>query len=166
MEKIVMNATEVLILIGLLFGSLKYWKWKLLVKFDIQQSNIAFGIFLSGQILAISLILFSSMDPQNGAYLESLSWFGNGSMNFWNIIGIQIFGILVIYLFANIIGHLIIKGLLNSNSIQEEIRNENISIALLTALSVIVIGFTTSSFVLRPFIFNWIAEKATLVPMY
>jgi hypothetical protein len=107
------------------------------------------------------------MDPQNAAYLESLSWFGKGSMNFWNIIGIQVFGVLLIYCLSNVIGQLIIKNVLNNNnSIYEELRNESLSVSIITSVAVISVGFVSSTFVLRPFIFNWIAEKATLVPMF
>lgn len=162
-----MNTTEILIFVGLLFGIIKFWKWKLNLKLDLQTTNIAFGVFLSGQILSITFILFFSMDPQNDAYLESLSWYDEGAINFWNIIGIQISGVLIIYYLTNIIVNILVKILLNNNiSIYEDIKNQNLSILIISSVSLISVGFISSIVVLRPFIFDWIAEKATLVPIY
>jgi hypothetical protein len=167
MENIMMNTTEILIFVGLLFGIIKFWKWKLNLKLDLQTTNIAFGVFLSGQILSITFILFFSMDPQNDAYLESLSWYDEGAINFWNIIGIQISGVLIIYYLTNIIVNILVKILLNNNiSIYEDIKNQNLSILIISSVSLISVGFISSIVVLRPFIFDWIAEKATLVPIY
>jgi hypothetical protein len=86
MEKAGMNSIEVLMTIGLVYGMLKFWKWKLQGGYDIELNNNAYGIFLGGQLLALLLIIVGSIDPQNSAYLEGLTMFGDGALNYWTAI--------------------------------------------------------------------------------
>jgi uncharacterized membrane protein YjfL (UPF0719 family) len=167
MGKIMMNSMEILILVGLIYGLLRYWKWKLMIGYDVLLENRAFGIFMTGQVLTLLIILVSSIDPQNSSYLESLSWFGKGAMDYWTVIGVKLFGIVILYMLANVAGHLLIRIVLTDDrGLYDEIRNENNSVALIVSVCVLAVGFISSSFVLKPYIFDWISSKAGLVPLF
>ena len=116
MGKIMMNSIEVLILVGMIYGLLRYWRWKLMLGYDVVLENRAFGIFTAGQIITLLIILLSSIDPQNSAYLETLSFFGKGAMDFWTVIGVQLFGVVLLFMLANVVGHLLIRMILNNNN--------------------------------------------------
>lgn len=167
MGKIMMNSIEVLILVGMIYGLLRYWRWKLMLGYDVVLENRAFGIFTAGQIITLLIILLSSIDPQNSAYLETLSFFGKGAMDFWTVIGVQLFGVVLLFMLANVVGHLLIRMILNNNNgLYDEIKNENVSLSLIVTACILSIGFISSSFVLKPYIFDYISSKAGLVPLF
>lgn len=167
MGKIVLNSIELIMLVGMVYGLLRYWRWKLMFGYDILPDNRAFGIFTAGQIITLLLILLSSIDPQNSAYLETLSFFGNGALDFWTVIGFQLFGVVLLFIFANVVGHLLIRMILNKNhGLYEEIKNESFSIVLIVTACILSIGYISSYFVLKPYIFDFISSKADLVPLF
>lgn len=151
----------------MIYGLLRYWRWKLLLGYDIIIENRAFGIFITGQITTLLIILYCSIDPQNSAYLETLSFVGKGALDFWTVIGIQLFGVVLLFMLANVFSHLLIRMILNNNNgLYDEIKNENISVSLIVSACILSIGFITSSFVLKPYIFDYISSKANLVPLF
>jgi len=166
MGKILMNSIEVLTLVGMIYGLMRYWRWKLMFGYDIVLQNHAYGIFTAGQIVTLLIIMSSSIDPQNSVYIETLSFFGKGALDFWTVIGIQLFGVVFLFMLANIFGHLLIRMVLNNNGLYDEIKDGNISVSLIVTSFILSIGFVSSSFVLKPYIFDYISSKANLVPLF
>ncbi len=167
MESTMMNGMEILLVIALIYGVLKYWKWKLQGGYDVDPKNKAYGIFVGGQVLTIFLMLMGSIDPQISAYLEGLSLFGEGAFDFWTVIGVQLFGIVLLFMLSNVIGHLLFNiTLKEQDGLHEEIKSENTSAVIIAAIIILVIGYSASYFVLRPYIFDWINSNAGLTPIY
>jgi hypothetical protein len=166
MEKVGMNSIEVLMTIGLVYGMLKFWKWKLQGGYDIELNNNAYGIFLGGQLLALLLIIIGSIDPQNSAYLEGLTMFGDGALNYWTAIGVQVFGVVIIYMLSNVISHLMFNITLKAqSSIYDEIALGNFAAAIVISILTLIIGYVSSYFLLRTYLFEWVNTSAGLVPL-
>jgi hypothetical protein len=160
------NAIEVLMTVVLLYGLLKYWNWKLKGGYDINSSNKAYGIFLLGQTLCMLFMIISGLDPQNQAYIENMNLIGGGAFDLWAIIGIQLFGLILLYMLSNVIGTLLFKvGFPGENTLFEELRDGNISAALVSVALIFTIGYTSSYYVLRPFILDWVSRNAGLIPL-
>lgn len=166
MGKIAANSMEVLITIGLIYGVLKYWNWKLVGGYDVETKNRSYGIFVFGQIATMFAIIIEGLDPQNSAYLENLSMFSDGAYDYWSVLGVQLFGFILLFMTSNIIGHLLFRiGFDKNNSLYETIREDNTTPVLVATVVIFVIGFVSSAYVLRPFIFDWISRNAALIPM-
>lgn len=166
MEKVGMNSVEVLMTCGLIFGVIRYWRWKLQGGYDIQLSNKTYGVFLGGQLLTILIMMLVSIDPQNSSYMESLSMFGSGALDYWTVIGVQLFGIVLLYMLSNVVGHLMYNVTLKEEmGIYDEIREENMTVSIVVSLLVLITGYMTSYYLLRSYIFDWISANSGLVPL-
>jgi hypothetical protein len=166
MKTVGVNAIEVIIIIGFIYGILKYWNWKLRGGYDIEITNRSYGLFLVGQILTILIMTTSGQDPQNQAYLEHMNFFGDKAFDLWSIIGIQIFGITLLFMLSNIIGTLLFKiAFPTKNGLFEDIRADNLTSALVASGIIFALGYASSIYILRPFILNWLSGNAGLIPM-
>jgi len=166
MKTIGVNAIEVVIAIGLIYGILKYWNWKLKGGYDLESTNRSYGIFLFSQIIMMLFMVISGLDPQNQAYMEHMNFFCEGSFDLWSVIGIQIFGLTVLFMLSNIIGNLLFKVAYPTvNGLFEDIREDNITSTLVASAIIFSIGYSSSYFVLRPFILDWVSKNAGLIPL-
>jgi len=166
METMKINVIEVLITIGLIYGILKYWNWKLIGGYDIERTNKALGIFMLGQLLNVLAMSINSVDPQVQSYMENMSFFGSGALDLWAFIGISVFGLSILFMLSNVIGVLIFNvGFKSENGLFEEIRDENISSTIVASAIIFAVGFTSSYFILRPFILDWVSSHAGLIPL-
>ena len=166
METSMINSLEVVITIVLIYGVLLYWKRKLIRGNDIESSSIAYAIFISSQILTILFMVLFSIDPQNSAYLESLTLFSKGADNLWTTMSIQLFGLAFLFILANSIGHLLFKVSKNDqNGLYSDLRANKISSSIVVSVIIFTIGVVASNFILKPFIFNWISEHVGIIPL-
>ena len=167
MEHIIINFTQVLVAGALAFFSMKYWKRNLNNQFKLDTSNLAYTLFTVTQILAVFTILFFSIDEQILAYLEGLSVFGQNAGALWAFVGIQVLTSIVTYVLINMIAHLMFTIIHpTENGLHAEIESNHWYSILI--YGVIFIGLTViaSSFVLRPALFEWIANDVSLKPLY
>jgi Sec-independent protein secretion pathway component TatC len=82
------------------------------------------------------------------------------------VIGIQIFGLTVLFMLSNIIGNLLFKVAYPTvNGLFEDIREDNITSTLVASAIIFSIGYSSSYFVLRPFILDWVSKNAGLIPL-
>lgn len=152
--------------IVLFYGVLKYWKWKLGKGYDISLKNRAYGVFLSVQLLTLALMLILSTDSQNAVYLESYTLMGKGAMEYWSYLGVHLFGIVFLFMIANVIGHLLFVVTMKEElSLYEEIMEENISAALITVTLILISGMALASSLLKPYLFDWISDTDQIIPM-
>jgi len=166
MEKIVIHLTEVLMLIVLLFGTSKYWTWKLRKGYNIENKNISYSIFVSIQFLTMAMMTFLSADAQNSSYIESLSLIGDGAWECWTYLGINIFGLVFLMMIANIIGHLMYAITMKEElSLYEEIMENNIAPVILCSILILIFGILLSIYILKPYLLDWISSKSNLVPL-
>lgn len=165
MEATIINAIEVLITLVLIYGILLYWKRKLIRGYDIDQSNLSYTVFISSQILTILFMVLFSIDPQNSAYLETLTLFGEGADDLWTTLSIQLFGLSFLFILANVLGHLLFRSAINNNGLYQEIRSNVLSASIMASVIVFSIGTVASNFVLKPFIYDWISSHAGLIPL-
>lgn len=166
MKTIGVNAIEVIITIGLIYGILKYWNWKLKGGYDLETTNRSYGVFLFSQILTILFMIISGLDPQNQAYMEHMNFLGDGAFDLWSVIGIQIFGLTLLFMVSNIIGTLLFKTAFpTKNGLFEDIREDNLTPTLVASGIIFAVGYTSSLYVLRPFILDWVSRNAGLIPL-
>ena len=166
MSKIILNSIEVLVAIGLMYGVFKYWNRKLRLAYSIERKNRAFGIFMFFQVITLMAIIISGVDPQNSVYLEGLSMFGVGAYKYWSIVGVELFGFTIVYILANLFGHILFSaGYQSENSLYEEIKDDNWSVVMIASALILSLGYLGSSFVLKPFIFDWISRNAAFIPL-
>ena len=166
MKTIGVNAIEVIITIGFIYGVLKYWNWKLKGGYDIEITNRSYGVFLFSQIFTMLFMIISGLDPQNQAYMERMNFFGDKAFDLWTVIGIQIFGLTLLFMLSNIIGTLLFKiAFPTKNGLFEDIREDNLSATLVASAIIFTVGYTSSMYVLRPFILDWVSRNAGLIPL-
>ena len=166
METSIINALEVVITIVLIYGALLYWKRKLLRGYDIESSSIAYTVFISSQILTILFMVLFSIDPQNSAYLESLTLFSKGADNLWTTMSIQLFGLTFLFILSNVVGHLLFKVSKNDHEdLYSELSANKLSSSIVASVIIFAIGVVTSNFILKPFIYNWISEHVGIIPL-
>lgn len=166
MGKIAIHMTEVLMLIVLLFGTSKYWTWKLRKGYNIENKNISYSIFVSLQFLTMAMMTFLSADAQNSSYIESLSLIGNEAGEFWSYIGVNIFGLVFLMMIANIIGHLMYTITMKAElSFYEEIMENNIAPVILCGILILLLGTALSIYILKPYLLDWISSNSNLVPL-
>ena len=166
MKTIGVNAIEVIITIGFIYGVLNYWNWKLKGGYDIEITNRSYGVFLFSQIFTMLFMIISGLDPQNQAYMEHMNFFGDKAFDLWTVIGIQIFGLTLLFMLSNIIGTLLFKiAFPTKNGLFEDIREDNLSATLVASAIIFTVGYTSSMYVLRPFILDWVSRNAGLIPL-
>jgi len=152
--------------IGFIYGVLKYWNWKLKGGYDIEITNRSYGVFLFSQIFTMLFMIISGLDPQNQAYMEHMNFFGDKAFDLWTVIGIQIFGLTLLFMLSNIIGILLFKiAFPTKNGLFEDIREDNLSATLVASVIIFTVGYTSSMYVLRPFILDWVSRNAGLIPL-
>lgn len=166
MGKIAIHMTEVLMLIVLLFGTSKYWTWKLRKGYNIENKNISYSIFVSLQLLTMAMMTFLSADAQNSSYIESLSLIGNEAGECWSYIGVNIFGLVFLMMIANILGHLMYTITMKAElSFYEEIMENNIAPVILCGILILLLGTALSIYILKPYLLDWISSNSNLVPL-
>lgn len=166
MKTIGINSIEVVIIIILIYGILKFWNWKLKGGYNLEPSNKSYGIFLFCQIITILFMTISGLDPQISPYMENMNFFGKDSFNLWSVIGIQFFGITILFMLSNNIGNLLFKiAFPTANGLFEDIRENNKTATLIASAIIFSIGYSSSFFILRPFILEWVTKNAGLVPL-
>lgn len=166
MEKVIIHLCQVLFLIGLLFGIIRYWRWKLGKGYAIPLNNKSYGLFLAMQLLTVFIMIFMSSDTQNELYLESLNPFGKDAIDFWEYIAIQLFGVVFLMMIANVVGHLMYQITLKKEmSLYEEIMQDHITPSLIVSLTIFIIGLFLSTQLLKPYLFDLISETPSILPM-
>lgn len=166
MEKVGMNMIEIILLIGLIYGVIRYWKWKLEGGYDLTLENLSYATFLGGQILCVLLLIIGSVDEQILIYMEGLNLFGAGAFSFWTMLGLQLFGIVFLYMLSMVASHLLFNITLKKElSIYHEFKNNSIGVALILTIISISICFVAANYVLKPFLFDWIMKQSKLIPM-
>ena len=165
MGNLLINVIEISLLLSLLYGILKYWIRRFSKK-NIPTNNKIFGLFLFFQILTMLLMINSVNDQQNQSYIEQMEIFGDKSMTIWSVFGVQVFGLAFLYMISNILSFLLIKITFPlKGEIYEEIKTENYSLILTLCALTLSIGFITSSFILKPILFNWLIQNVSLIPL-
>lgn len=161
-----MNIIQLLGIVALCYGVLRFWKWKLKEGYDLEEGNIAYLFFLSTQLLSVFLIYLNCLDPQVTIYFDSMSMFGSGAFDFWTSMGIIIFGSVFVYMIANVLGHMVFRvGTMSEIGLYEEIKTNNITASLIASVLILILSYISSYTLLRSFIFDWISEQAGLVPI-
>lgn len=166
MDKIILNSIEVILAIGLMYLIFRFWNRKIRLNYSIENSNKAYPIFLSMQVLTMLIVILSGVDPQNSIYLEGLSMFGTGAYDYWSIVGVELVGFSIIFVLANVIGHvLFMSGFKSEKGLYEEIKRDNWPVVLIASTLILAFGYLGSHFVLKSFIFDWISRNAVLIPL-
>lgn len=166
MDKIILNSIEVILAIGLMYLIFRFWNRRIRLNYTIEKSNKAFPIFLSMQVLTMLVVIINGIDPQNLIYLEGLSMFGSGASDYWSTVGIELVGFSLIFILANVIGHvLFMSGFKSENGLYEEIKSDNWPVVLIASTLILAFGYLGSHFVLKSFIFDWISRNAVLIPL-
>ena len=166
MEKIALNLVEIVMAIGLMFATLRYWNNKLRKGYDIGGKNKSYSVFIGFQMLTIIVIMLYGIDPQNSLYLEGLSLFESGAREYWSIIGVQLMGFVLVFILANLIGHILFKvGYLSENGLYKEIKNDNIAASIIVSTIIFSTAILISHFVLKAFLFDWVSRNAALIPL-
>lgn len=153
---------EVLIVIVYIFGMLRYWNWKLKNGYSLGNENLAYGIFLGGQLLGSFIILWQGIDPQASSYLEGHTLFGKHAWELWSYFGMCLFGFALTHILAHFTSLLVVNfSVLPDGGLYEEIRGESIGAGVIGAMAMVVMSFTWTYFVMRPFLFEWALELQT-----
>jgi len=166
MEKILAHSIELVITCGLIFGVISFWNRRIKSKYHLENNDTAYSIFLFSQILAIVLIVVEGIDPQNGQIMSNMNPFEEQATKFWTIQGIYVLGFVLIYILS-IVFTIIIStttGVIDK-TIGDAIGKSNWQSTFLFGTISVAISFVFSLFVLRPFIFEWIANNAQFVPL-
>lgn len=166
MEKVIIHSLEILLFIGLLFGVIKYWSWKLGKGYDISLQNRSYGLFMGMQLLTLTLMMFLSTDSQNAVYLESYTMVGTGASEYWSYLGVHMFGLVFLLMIANVIGHLMYMITLKEElSLYEEIMEDHLTPAMVASLVILISGLVLSTYLLKPYLFDWISDTQKIIPM-
>jgi hypothetical protein len=166
MNKIIIHSSHIITVLLLASVVLNYWKVKLIKRYKLTLNNLSYGIFMSAQMFAVFSMVYFSTDPQTMMYLEFLEPFGSSSLDFWTVFGLEIIvcfsGLLLSHLLSIILFRLSIAI---DNSLSEEIYNENLAPVLIHAIVLISFSILISSFILRPFLFEWVSGMVGLIPL-
>jgi len=166
MNKIIIHSSHIITVLLLASVVLNYWKNKLHKRYQLTPNNLSYGIFMAAQMFAVFSMVYFSTDPQTMMYLELLEPFGSSSLDFWAVFGLEIIlcfsGLLFSYLLSIILFRLTIA---TDNSLLEEIYNEKLAPVLIHAMVQISFSILISSFILRPFLFDWVSGMVGLIPL-
>jgi hypothetical protein len=166
MEKMVNHIAEVFMLIGMLFFTIKFWSWKLQRGYQVEKDNLSYSIFIGFQLITLFLTFLLSQDVQISVFLETLQISGSNAMNYWIYIGVLISGVTLSFILSNIIGHLLFLTAIKENiGLYEEIKANNISKVILSAIITLIVGMLIGNYLLKPFLFDWISNSRNLIPM-
>lgn len=161
-----MNSMEVVLIVGLVYASLKYWNNKLGNGYGIGNNNRAFGIFQGAQIISIFGLVYVGLDPQNSLYMEECTLTGYGAKDYWSLIGVELVLFIAVYILANLISHLVFKLSRKAEiGLYVELKNDNVASAMVYSVLMIITSISISYFVLKPFLFDWVSRNAPLIPL-
>jgi multisubunit Na+/H+ antiporter MnhG subunit len=92
--------------------------------------------------------------------------FGKGANNLWTTISIQLFGIVFLFILANVAGHLLFKVSKNDlDSLYVDMRTNKLSSIIIASVIIFAIGVVASNFILKPYIYNWISAHVGIIPL-
>jgi hypothetical protein len=166
MEKMLNHIAEVIMLIGMLFITIKFWSWKLKKGYQINGDNLSYSIFICLQLITLFLTFLLSQDVQISVFLETLQLFGSNAMNYWIYIGVLISGVSLSFILSNIIGHLLfLTAIKDEISLYDEIKANNISQVILSSIITLIVGMLLGNYLLKPLLFDWISNSRNLIPM-
>jgi hypothetical protein len=163
MEKVAINFIEIGIIIGLIYSVLKYWALKF-KKHLILLENRLFGIFIFFQIITLVLMIVNTLDQQNQSYIEQMDLFGNKSIVLWEVFGVQTFGLSLLFIVSNILSFLLVR-IIFQVKLFDEFNNQNTSIILIVSSVTFTLGIITSTYLLKPFLLNFLTQNIGLIPL-
>lgn len=167
MNKMILDVVQLIIVIAIIYGIVRYWNNRLSTKYMISAENKSYKLFLTGQVSSVLVTVFYSVDPQNNVYLKRYSLLGNGAMEFWSVIGVEIVAFILMLIVANLVGHLLYAlSKQGDKSLYEQILNDDWSASILFSMMVVTISAIGSNFVLRPFLLDWISSNSGFIPLY
>ncbi len=112
--------------------------------YEIEKNNIAFGIFVGSILLSVGLIVARAFEPAinltdilKGIYTDSYSLFFQFVKYLFFFVGIALFSALIIIIISMKFYNLLTKDIKEL----EEISKNNISVALIAGVTIIVISF-------------------------
>jgi hypothetical protein len=166
MEKIIVHSLFVIVLIALCILVNRYWNKQIVKKFQFQEINAGYSLFISGQFIALCIALFTALDVQGLTFLESMEPFGRDFQIYWSVFGVLTVSILFVYAISTLIAILVHKGSLpGKKDWQEEINDNNWAAILPIVTLTILLTASFSYFVVRPYIFDWISGSVGFVPL-
>jgi|Laugresbdmm110dd_1035094.scaffolds.fasta_scaffold04358_4 hypothetical protein len=166
MEKMLNHIVEVIMLIGMLFLTIKFWSWKFKRGYQINKGNLSYSIFICFQLMTLFLIFLLSQDVQISVFLETLQLFGSTAINYWIYIGVLISGVSISFILSNLIGHLLfLTAIKDEISLYDEIKANNISQVILSSTITLIVGMLLGNYLLKPLLFDWISNSRNLIPM-
>lgn len=160
------HIVEVIMLIGMLFLTIKFWSWKFKRGYQINKGNLSYSIFICFQLMTLFLIFLLSQDVQISVFLETLQLFGSTAINYWIYIGVLISGVSISFILSNLIGHLLfLTAIKDEISLYDEIKANNISQVILSSTITLIVGMLLGNYLLKPLLFDWISNSRNLIPM-
>ena len=160
------HIAEVFVLIGMLFFTIKFWSWKLHKGYRVDKDNLSYSVFIGFQLITLFLTFLLSQDVQISVFLETLQLLGSNAMNYWIYIGVLISGVSLSFIMSNIIGHLLfLTAVKDKISLYDEIKANNISKVILSAIITLIVGMLLGNYLLKPLLFDWISNSRNLIPM-
>jgi hypothetical protein len=166
MNKIILDSIELIIAIGLAYLLFRYWNSKLRKGYSLEKTNKSYALFLVMQVLTLLIVIIQGIDPQNAIYLEGLSMFGEGGYQYWSIVGVQLAGFSVIFVLANLLGHILFSaGYKSEQGLYDEVKADNWPVVMIASALIFMFGYIAAHFVLKPFIFDWVSHNAVFIPL-
>lgn len=158
---------EFWITILLVVGVLKYWKNRLQKEQLIKSGNKAYSVFLFSQLATILLIVFLGVDSQNYSYLRDFEILGENAGDYWGYFSIELFSFILTYIMVLLFSFFIYKiAIPAENELKDEIYENNWAPVLVFFGVQLTLTVILSSFVLRPFLFEWASGLRTVLPIF
>lgn len=166
MEKIIVHSLFVIVFIALCILVNRYWNKQIVKKFQFQEINTGYSLFISGQFIALFVALFASLDVQALMFLETMEPFGRDFQLYWSVFGVLTVSVLFVYAISALIAMLVHKATLpGKKDWQEEINDNNWAAILPLVTLTILLSVSFSYFVVKPYIFDWISGSVGFVPL-
>lgn len=155
MEKTIIYGIQVLIFIILLWLIIRKWVKSYYDKQQLDDTNIAFGIFLANQILSLGFIMLLGTHEQSFSYLADLKLFDDDSKDFWLYIGALSLLVLLVYFVSTLLAFFFHKSILPSiNQVKEDIYSNNWTSIMNFCLVQLVLSAVLSYFVMNPILYD------------
>lgn len=166
MNEFVSSIMEALILGGLIYGLLLYWKRRVMEKEHIPETSRAAGLYLGAQVLSILFIVLLGLDPQTEMYMKELKPFGENYAEFWSDYGVITAGYVVAFILANFFTMILFKYTNWSGiGLYEELRTDDVANIIAPSIMVIAFAIVLAQYSLKPFLLDWISRHAALIPL-
>ena len=155
MEKTIIYGIQVLIFIILLWLIIRKWVKSYYDKQQLDDTNIAFGIFLANQILSLGFIMLLGTHEQTFNYLTGLKVFNDDSKDFWLYIGALSLLVMLVYFVSILLAFFFHKTILPSiNQVKEDIYSNNWISMIHFSLVQLVLSAVLSYFIMNPILYD------------